>query len=66
MTRTITASYRSKDAALNALDELVADGLDREKVFFDAAKTQLKVMIPDSAAPEITEILDRHNPTEIH
>ncbi len=66
MTKTVTASYSTPDAARNARDELLADGIDREKIFLDTSKAELKVMIPDAIEPEITEILNRHQPTTLH
>ena len=66
MTRTLTADFLSRDAARNAMDELLADGIDREKIFLDPESSQLKVMVPEITAREITEILNRHNPASIH
>ena len=66
MSKTVTAAYGTPDAARNARDELLADGIDREKIFFDASRAELKVMIPDAIEPEITEILNRHQPTALH
>ena len=65
MSRTITAAYDSAEKARNAEDDLVSTGFDREKVFFDKETNQIKVIIPDSAEPEVTEILNRHQPREI-
>jgi len=66
MTKTVTAAFSSTDAARNALDELLADGIDREKIFLDQGRAELKVMIPDTIEPEITEILNRHQPKSLH
>jgi hypothetical protein len=66
MTKTVTAAYASPDAARNARDELLADGIDREKVYLDTARSEVKVMIPDAIEREITEILNRHQPTALH
>lgn len=66
MAKTLTASYASNEAARNAVDELLSDGIDSEKVFLDDATNEVKVMIPGDIEREITEILGRHNPTEIH
>ncbi|MFO8154277.1 hypothetical protein [Thioalkalivibrio sp.] len=65
MTQTVTAAYQELDAARNALDELVADGFDREKVFLDEENLQVKVMVPESVQPSAEEILRRHEPTEV-
>ena len=66
MTRTLTADYASRDAARNAVDELLSDGIDREKIYLDEETNQVKVMTPDATAREITEILNRHKPTQLH
>lgn len=66
MTKTVTATFSNSDAARNAMDELLADGIDREKLFLDKGRAELKVMIPDTIEPEITEILNRHQPTTVH
>ncbi|QID19100.1 hypothetical protein G3580_16640 [Nitrogeniibacter mangrovi] len=64
--KTVTAAYSTADAARNAMDELLADGIDREKIFLDTAKAEVKVMIPDTIEREIAEILNRHQPTTMH
>lgn len=66
MTKTVTAAYETADAARNARDELLADGIDREKIFMDESRAELKVMIPDAVEREITEILNRHQPKTLH
>ena len=64
--RTMTGDFDSVDKMKNALDDLVATGIDREKVFMDKSQMQLKVMVPEEIEREITEILQRHNPTFLH
>lgn len=66
MIKTLTAAYGSLDAARNALDELISDGIDREKMFLDTTRAELKVMIPGAIEREITEILARHDPKSLH
>ncbi len=66
MTRTITATYENRDALANVFDELINDGLDREKIYLDDDHLQVKVMIPNAIEPEISSILKRHHPTEMH
>ncbi|WP_163557986.1 hypothetical protein [Halomonas sp. NO4] len=65
MTLTITAAYGEDDKAINAYDELISEGLPREKLFHDKQARQVKVIVPDSAKPEIEAILQRHEPDEI-
>jgi len=66
MIKTLTAAYASNDAARNALDELISDGIDREKMYLDTTRAELKVMIPATIEREITEILARHDPRSLH
>ena len=65
MTKTVTAVFASADAVRNALDDLVATGIDREKVFADQDNKLVKVMIPDAVESEVKEILNRHGPVEV-
>lgn len=65
MTRTITGVYDSSDKIRNAREDLIATGIDQEKLFVDDANQQLKVMVPASAEPEIMEILKRHQPSSV-
>ena len=65
MVKTLTAVYDSAGKARNAEDDLVSTGIDREKVFLDTETNQVKVMVPDTAEREVTEILKRHDPTEV-
>lgn len=68
MIRTITGSYDASLKIRNAREDLIASGIDREKIFPDEAHGQLKVMVPDAIENEIVEILKRHQPSslEIH
>lgn len=65
MARTVTAVYSSVDAGRNALEDLVADGFDREKVFLDEDNRQVKVMVPDAVEANAEEILRRHDPEDL-
>lgn len=65
MFKTITATYASKAAVTNVVDELINGGLPREKLYSDDATMQVKVIIPETEASGIMEILNRHEPTEI-
>lgn len=68
MTKTIIGSYDASLKIRNAKDDLIASGIDREKIFPDEESGQIKVMVPSDIEPEIVEILNRHQPTavEIH
>jgi hypothetical protein len=65
MLKTITATYASKTTVVNVVDELINDGLPREKIYSDDAKIQVKVMVPEAEASGIMQILNRHEPTDI-
>lgn len=68
MTKTITGSYDASLKIRNAKDDLIASGIDQEKIFPDEEHGQLKVMVPSDIEREIVEILNRHQPSsvEIH
>jgi hypothetical protein len=65
MNETITASYDTVAKARNAVDDLVAVGIPAEKVFLDEERIEVKVIAPKTAEPEITEILQRHQPEKV-
>lgn len=65
MTITITATYDNATALANVVDELVNDGIEREKIYRDEDKTQVKVIVPKSIEPAVLEILERHGPLAI-
>lgn len=65
MFKTITATYDSETALTNVVDDLINDGLSREKVFRDDKLLQIKVMVPKVEESGINEILKRHSPINI-
>ncbi|WP_428605048.1 hypothetical protein [Sedimenticola sp.] len=65
MTTTITGAFTSMDTIRNTMDDLIASGIDREKMFADSEHTELMVMIPDDIEREVTEIIQRHKPVEL-
>lgn len=65
MTKTITGSYEEALQIKNAKDDLIASGIDREKIFPDEEGCQIKVMVPDTIESEIVEILQRHQPRSL-
>lgn len=66
MTETITASYDSYGKAQNAADDLIATGIDSEKVFLDEKALLVKVMVPNTIKREVIEILQRHQPSQLN
>jgi len=65
MTITITATYNEDAALTNVVDELVNDGLEREKVYADEEKKQIKVIVHEGIVASVKEILKRHHPTQL-
>ena len=66
MNKTITATFTDKTTQINVVDDLVNKDIPRENIYADEDNSQVKVMLPESAEPEVMEILNRHHPTEIH
>lgn len=65
MPATITAVFDSADQVTNAVDDLVSTGIPQEKILINEDKTQIKVTVPDTSEPEIKEILQRHQPSNV-
>lgn len=65
MQKTITATYDNKTALTNVVDDLVNDGLPREKIFADEDRLEVKVIVPTVTEPGITQLLKRHDPIRI-
>lgn len=66
MTKTLTATYADRSTLANVFDDLINDGLPRETIYRDEDAMQVKVMIPETIEPEVSAILTRHHPTELH
>ena len=64
MTTTITKTYASTETLDNVKDDLIATGIEAELIYIDKTNKQVKVIIPATAAPEINEILGRHQPLD--
>ena len=62
MLKTLYAAYSETDAVKSVLDELINHGIDREKIFADENKKEVRVMIPDDIESEINDVLNRHHP----
>lgn len=65
MFKTVTATYASKTTVANVVDELINDGIPREKINSDDATMQVRVTVPETGVSGIKEILNRHEPTDI-
>lgn len=66
MTRTITATFGSKAAVDNVFDDLINDGLPRESIYLDDTAMQVKVMVSGATEREVSAILTRHHPQDMH
>jgi hypothetical protein len=65
MLKTITATYDSATTVANVVDELINDGIPREKIYSDDTTMQVKVMVPETGVAGMKELLNRHSPTSI-
>ena len=65
MSIVLTALYGSDTAIENVVEDLVATGIDRDKIYDDEEQKVVKVMVPASSEAEIREILGRHKPNEV-
>lgn len=66
MAEIVTAVYDSRDSVTNAVDDLLSTGIPLEKIRVQEDKHQVQVSIADAVEAEITEILQRHQPLELH
>jgi len=63
--KTLTATFGSKEALANVVDDLVNIGIPVEEIFADKEKKTVKVIAPKVVEAEIKEILQRHDPVRI-
>ena len=66
MTAVVTCTYDSAIKVQNAREDLVATGIPQEEIYVDVESKLIKIMIPDVSKPEVVEILNRHEPTQIN
>ncbi len=66
MAEIITAVYEAEDTLANVRNDLVSIGIPQEKIRVSPDKHQVQVMAPEVSDAEIREILERHQPKEIH
>jgi len=62
----IVASYKDAKTIMNVRDDLISTGIPDEKIKVDKDFCKVRVMVPERTKPEIIEILNRHEPSEIH
>lgn len=65
MLKTIAATCDNKTALTNVFDDLVSEGLPREKILAGEDKQEAKVMVPTVTKPGITEHLKRRDPIKM-
>ena len=66
MTTAVVASYKDVRTITNVEDDLLATGIPNEMIKVDKDHRKVRVTAPDATKAEIIEILNRHNPAEIH
>ncbi|MDZ7753622.1 MAG: hypothetical protein U5S82_18750 [Gammaproteobacteria bacterium] len=64
MTETLTTKFDSATQMENAVDDLLATGIPDENIRRDWEHNRIAVIVPETARPEIEEILKRHQPAE--
>lgn len=64
MNETITKTYDSTTALENVWEDLVATGIEQDKIFLDKDNLQVKVITPKVTEAEVLEILGRHDPLD--
>jgi hypothetical protein len=60
----ITATYANENTLQNLVDDLVNIGLPTEKFFSNTVEMQVKIIAGPDIEAEITEVVQRHNPSE--
>lgn len=65
MSEIVTAVYESPVALTNVVDDLAAVGIPSEEIRVHDEKRQVQVLTGETTRREITEILNRHQPSEL-
>jgi hypothetical protein len=66
MTASVVATYKDFKTVRNVEDDLLSTGIPNEKIKVDRDHRKIRVMVPEETKSEIMEILNRHEPAEIH
>jgi len=66
MTAAVVATYKDGSTVRNVEDDLRSTGIPMEEIHIDKDHFKVRVTIPDATKAEVLEILQRHNPAEIH
>lgn len=62
----IVASFKDSLTISNVRDDLLSTGIPGEKIKIDKEHLKIRVMVPEQTKSEVLEILNRHNPAEVH
>jgi hypothetical protein len=66
MTAAVVATYNDVTTVKNVEDDLRSTGIPMEEIRVDNDHFKVRVTIPDVTKAEVVEILERHNPVEVH
>ena len=66
MTEAIVATYNDVTTVRNVEDDLRSTGIPMEEIRVDNDRFKVRVTIPNVTKAEVLEILNRHNPAEVH
>jgi len=66
MTEALVATYKDVKTITNVQDDLLATGIPREKIKVDKEHRKIRVFTPNATKSEVLEILNRHEPAEVH
>ncbi len=66
MTNALVATYKNVRTITNVEDDLLSTGIPNEKIKIDREHRKVRVMVPDATRAEVLEILNRHEPSEVH
>jgi len=65
MSEIVTAVYESSATLTNVVDDLAAVGIPSEKIRVFDEKRQVQVLTAETTHREITEVLNRHQPSDL-
>ena len=66
MTEAVVATYNDVTTVKNVEDDLRSTGIPMEEIRVDKDHFKIRVTIPSVTKAEVLEILNRHQPTEVH
>ena len=62
----VVASFKDAMTIKNVRDDLISTGIPGEKIKIDKDNFKVRVMVPEQTKAEIIEVLQRHQPAELH